>query len=197
MKYWHLLALALACVTGGSAMAAESVHEFKMKDIDGKVVALSDYKGKVLLIVNVASECGLTPQYEQLQALHDKYHEKGLVVVGIPCNQFGGQEPGTEKDIKKFCSDNYKVSFPMMSKVNVNGDKQDPLYTYLKKQEPAHDYLKSEPRPWITHHKSQRNWFRTDCKWPNVRLTPSQRRRLLAQHKTPVTLSHGRCSVCT
>ena len=145
MKYRHSLALALAFVTGGSAMAAESVHEFKMKDIDGKEVALSDYKGKVLLIVNVASECGLTPQYEQLQALHDKYHEKGLVVVGIPCNQFGGQEPGTEKDIKKFCSENYKVSFPMMSKVNVNGDKQDPLYAYLKKQEPAHDYLKSEP----------------------------------------------------
>ena len=145
MKYWHSLALTLAFVAGGSVMAAESVHEFKLKDIDGKEFALSDYKGKVLLIVNVASECGLTEQYEQLQALHDKYHEKGLVVVGIPCNQFGGQEPGTEKDIKKFCSERFKVSFPMMSKVNVNGDKQDPLYTYLKKQEPAQDYLKSEP----------------------------------------------------
>ena len=79
-------------------MAADSIHEFKMKNIEGKDVELSEYKGKVLLVVNVASKCGATPQYEQLQALQDKYKEKGLVVVGVPCNQFGGQEPGTEKD---------------------------------------------------------------------------------------------------
>ena len=96
-------------------MAADSVHEFKAKSIQGKEVDLSEYKGKVLLIVNVASECGLTPQYEQLQALHEKYGDKGLVVIGFPCNQFGGQEPGSEKEIVKFCSDNYKVTFPMLS----------------------------------------------------------------------------------
>jgi len=102
-------------------MAADSIHEFKMTDIEGKDVELSDYKGKVLLVVNVASKCGATPQYEQLQALQDKYKEKGLVVVGVPCNQFGGQEPGTEKDIQKFCTDKYKVTFPMMSRDNFNG----------------------------------------------------------------------------
>lgn len=122
-------------------MAADSVHEFKLKSIDGEEVALSEYKGKVLMIVNVASECGLTPQYEQLQALHDKYHEKGLVVIGVPCNQFGGQEPGTELEIKKFCSDNYKVTFPMMSKVDVNGDKQDPLYAFLKEHSEKKDKI--------------------------------------------------------
>ena len=101
-------------------MAADSVHEFKMKNIEGKEVELSEYKGKVLLVVNVASKCGATPQYEQLQALQEKYGEKGLVVIGVPCNQFGGQEPGTEKEIKKFCTNKYDVTFPMMSKVDVN-----------------------------------------------------------------------------
>jgi glutathione peroxidase len=132
MKYWQTLALALACFVGGSAMAADSVHEFQMKSIDGKDVKLADYKGKVILFVNVASQCGLTPQYTQLQTLHEKYADKGLVVIGVPCNQFGAQEPGTEKDIKQFCSSKYNVTFPMMSKVDVNGAKQDALYTFLK-----------------------------------------------------------------
>jgi len=114
------------------ALAADSVHEFKMKSIDGKDVDMSEFEGKVLLIVNVASECGLTPQYKELQAIHEKYAEKGLVVVGFPCNQFGSQEPGSEKDIKKFCTENYKVTFPMMSKIDVNGDNQAPLYDFLK-----------------------------------------------------------------
>ena len=117
-KFWQTLVLGMVCVAGTTSMAADSIHEFKMKDIEGKEVELSEYKGKVLLVVNVASKCGATPQYEQLQALQDKYSEKGLVVVGVPCNQFGGQEPGTEKDIQKFCTDKYKVTFPMMSKVD-------------------------------------------------------------------------------
>lgn len=134
-KFWHALVLGMFCVAGTTSMAADSIHEFKMKNIEGKEVELSEYKGKVLLVVNVASKCGATPQYEQLQALQDKYKEKGLVVVGVPCNQFGGQEPGTEKEIQKFCTDKYKVTFPMMSKVNVNDDKEakaDPLYKFLK-----------------------------------------------------------------
>lgn len=146
MKFWSAvtIAMSIACFSGGAAMSADSVHEFKAKSIDGKEIELSEYKGKVLLIVNVASECGLTPQYEQLQALHEKYSDKGLVVIGFPCNQFGGQEPGTEKDIKKFCSDNYKVTFPMMSKVEVNGEEQTALYKYLKSQDPGFDYLKED-----------------------------------------------------
>jgi glutathione peroxidase len=132
MKFLQTAVLAVACVFQGVAMGADTVHEFKMKSIDGKEVNLSEYKGKVLLIVNVASRCGLTPQYTQLQALHEKYADKGVVIIGVPCNQFGAQEPGTEAEIKQFCSSKYDVTFPMMSKVDVNGAKQDPLYAFLK-----------------------------------------------------------------
>jgi glutathione peroxidase len=132
MRFIHTLALATSVFFGAVSMAADSVHEIAMKSIDGKDVKLSEYKGKVLLIVNVASQCGLTNQYTQLQALHEKYADKGVVVIGVPCNQFGGQEPGTETEIKTFCSTKYSVSFPMMSKVKVNGDGQHELYSFLK-----------------------------------------------------------------
>ncbi len=141
-KFWQTLVLGMIFVAGTTSMAADSIHEFKMKDIEGKEVELSEFKDKVVLIVNVASKCGATPQYEQLQALSDKYSKKGLVVVGVPCNQFGGQEPGSEKDIKEFCSTKYKVTFPMMSKVDVNGDKEDPLYTFLKAHAESKDNVK-------------------------------------------------------
>ncbi|HRA88665.1 MAG TPA: glutathione peroxidase, partial [Planctomycetaceae bacterium] len=139
-KFWQRLALGMVCLAGTTLMAADSVYDFKLKNIEGEEVDLSEYKGKVLLVVNVASKCGATPQYEQLQALHEKYGEKGLVVVGVPCNQFGGQEPGTEKDIKEFCTSKYDVGFPMFSKVDVNGDKESPLYKFLK----AHSESKAD-----------------------------------------------------
>jgi glutathione peroxidase len=118
-----------------STMTFADDHEcalnFKVKTIDGETVDLEDYEGNVVLIVNVASECGLTPQYEGLQALYEKYQEKGFVVLGFPCNQFGSQEPGTDADIKEFCSSKYSVKFPMFSKVDVNGDDAAPIYKYL------------------------------------------------------------------
>ena len=104
---------------------------FKMKTLDGKDVDLSDYQGKVVLIVNVASRCGLTPQYKELQALHEKYSGEGLVILGFPCNQFGSQEPGTAEEIQKFCAANYGVKFAMFSKVSVNGDEACDLYKHL------------------------------------------------------------------
>jgi glutathione peroxidase len=109
----------------------ESVFEFTVKDIDGKDVKLSKYKGKVMLFVNVASKCGLTPQYNGLQAVYSKYKEKGLVVLGFPANNFMGQEPGTNDEIKTFCSTKYNVSFPMFSKISVKGDDIDPLFAWL------------------------------------------------------------------
>jgi glutathione peroxidase len=102
-----------------------------MKNIDGKEVALDAYKGKVLLFVNVASKCGLTPQYKEIQALYEKYKDKGLVVLGFPANNFMGQEPGSDKDIKEFCTLKYDVTFPMFSKISVKGSDQHPLYKYL------------------------------------------------------------------
>jgi glutathione peroxidase len=113
------------------AVAASSVHTFTLKSIDGQPAPLSAYKGKTVLIVNVASKCGLTPQYEALEALYRKYKDRGLVVIGVPANNFGSQEPGTDEEIKTFCKRTYGVSFPMMSKVSVKGDDQTPLYRHL------------------------------------------------------------------
>jgi len=104
---------------------------FKMKSLDGKEIDLNQYRGKVVMVVNVASKCGLTPQYEQLQALHEKYSEKGLAILGFPCNQFGTQEPGTAAEIQQFCRANYGVTFDMFAKIEVNGDGACPLYKHL------------------------------------------------------------------
>ncbi|MBX9600986.1 MAG: glutathione peroxidase [Bryobacteraceae bacterium] len=111
--------------------AANSVHEFTMNNIDGQSAPLSAYKGKVLLIVNVASQCGFTPQYEGLQKLYSNYKDKGLVVIGFPANNFMGQEPGSDAEIKQFCSRKYNVNFPMYSKISVKGGDKAPLYQYL------------------------------------------------------------------
>ena len=105
-----------------------TVYDFSAKTIDGKARKLSDYKGKVLLVVNTASQCGFTPQYKGLEALYKKYKDKGFAVLGFPSNQFGQQEPGTESEIAEFCEMNYGVTFPMFSKIDVNGDAAHPLY---------------------------------------------------------------------
>lgn len=110
------------------------IYTIPVKTIDGTATTLDAYRGKVLLIVNVASKCGFTPQYKGLEAIYQKYKDQGLVVLGFPCNQFGGQEPGTEAEIQSFCSLNYGVTFPMFAKVDVNGSEEHPLYTYLKSQ---------------------------------------------------------------
>ncbi len=112
-------------------MGPNTIYDFTMKDIDGKSVSLAKFKGKVLLVVNVASKCGLTPQYKGLEALYREYRPKGVVIIGFPANNFGGQEPGTEKEIKEFCSATYDVTFPMFSKISVKGDDQAPLYKWL------------------------------------------------------------------
>jgi glutathione peroxidase len=111
--------------------APATIYEFKMKDIDGKEVSLDKFKGQVLLVVNVASKCGNTPQYDGLEKMYAKYKEQGFAVLGFPANQFGGQEPGTNTEIKEFCTLTYGVKFPMFSKIVVKGDGIDPLYTWL------------------------------------------------------------------
>ncbi|MBO0798466.1 MAG: glutathione peroxidase [Blastocatellia bacterium] len=116
-------------------MTAKSVLEFTMKDIDGKDVKLDDYRGKVLLIVNVASHCGYTPQYEGLESIYKKYKDQGLVVMGFPANNFAGQEPGTNQEIKTFCKTKYNVSFPMFAKISVKGGDIHPLYRFLTSKE--------------------------------------------------------------
>ncbi len=116
-----------------------NVYDFKAKTIDGKEQSLRDYEGKVLLVVNVASQCGLTPHYGGLQELYTNFGPRGLVVLGFPCNQFGAQEPGSEGEIKTFCETNYGVSFPMFAKIDVNGGARHPLYEYLTAQQTTPD----------------------------------------------------------
>lgn len=123
--------LVALCVTAGMAMGASSVHEFTMKTLDGKQVPLASFKGKVMLVVNVASQCGYTYQYEGLQALYVKYKDQGLVVVGFPANNFGAQEPGSNAEIGAFCKSKFGVTFPMFSKISVKGSDKAPLYQFL------------------------------------------------------------------
>lgn len=136
-------ALAAAALLGATPMSAapqpKSPLDFKMKDIDGKEVDLSQYKGKVVMIVNVASKCGNTPQYATLQKLYTQYKDRGFVVLGFPANEFGMQEPGSNGEIKEFCNARYKVTFPMFSKIVVKGEGQDPMYRFLtdKTTDPA------------------------------------------------------------
>ena len=110
---------------------AGSIYDIPVKDIDGKDTTLAAYKGKVVLIVNVASHCGYTPQYKSLEAVYKKYKDQGFVVLGFPCNQFGGQEPGTNEEIKQFCTSKYDVTFPLFDKIEVNGANRHPLYVAL------------------------------------------------------------------
>lgn len=114
-----------------TGMAASSIHDFTMKAIDGKSIPLSNFKGHVLLVVNVASQCGYTPQYEGLEKLYETYKARGFVIAGFPANNFGGQEPGTDSEIQTFCKSKYGVTFPMFSKISVTGAEQAPLYEWL------------------------------------------------------------------
>lgn len=116
---------------------AENLHELEYTDNKGKTVSLSDYEGKVVLIVNTASKCGFTPQYQGLEALYKKYKEQGFEIIGFPCDQFGGQEPGNDGEIEQFCELNFGVSFPLSTKVEVNGNNTHPVFDYLKSTAPG------------------------------------------------------------
>ena len=123
-----------------------TAYDYEAKSLDGKSVRLAEYTGKVLLVVNTASECGFTPQFEGLEKLYEQYRDRGLVVLGFPCNQFGAQEPGSAAEIGAFCQKNYGVNFPMFEKIDVNGDTAHPLYQWLKQS--ARGVLGSEGIKW-------------------------------------------------
>lgn len=137
LKTIFSLLLILSINTLAKDAPMKTIYDFKVNTIDGKETTLEQYKGKVMLIVNVASKCGYTPQYAGLETLYKKYKEQGLVVLGFPCNQFSSQEPGSEAEIQNFCRVNFGVTFPMFSKINVNGDNTHPLYSYLKSEQPG------------------------------------------------------------
>ncbi len=128
------LILGLLAVATVSCLSAESVYDFKVKNAQGKEVALSEYKGKVMLIVNTATRCGFTPQYNELEALYEKYAKEGLAILDFPCNQFGEQAPGSIQEIHQYCTVNFNIQFPQFDKIEVNGKNASPLYVYLKSQ---------------------------------------------------------------
>lgn len=132
-------------LNAGESMS-KHFYDFEAKDITGKTVSMSKYKGKVTLVVNVASECGFTPQYEGLEKLYQTYHKQGFEILGFPCNQFGGQEPGTHKEIQKFCKVKFGVTFPLFEKIKVNGEHTHPLFAYLKSEQTG--FLGTESIKW-------------------------------------------------
>lgn len=143
----RLFFITILTLTFGLSKGKEmTIYDYKVKDIDGKEISLSKYKGKTLLIVNVASKCGFTSQYEGLEKLFDKYKEQDFMILGFPSNQFGSQEPGTNDEIKQFCSLTYGVSFDMFAKIDVNGSNEDPLYAFLKQKVPG--FLGSKAIKW-------------------------------------------------
>jgi len=130
----HLLVGVIVFMTAASLYAASNIYDFTLPLLNGKAAPLASYKGKVVLVVNVASRCGFTPQYTALEATYEKYKDQGFVIIGFPANNFGGQEPGTNEEIQKFCTGKYNVTFPVYGKVSVKGDDQTPLYSYLTKE---------------------------------------------------------------
>ena len=141
-----LAILTLSVQNCAKEKSVASIYDFEVNTIDGTPTTLAPYRGKVILIVNVASKCGFTPQYDGLEALYEKYRARGFVVLGFPCNQFGAQEPGTEAEIMNFCRVNFGVTFPMFAKIEVNGEGAHPLYRYLKRAQPG--VLGSEAIKW-------------------------------------------------
>lgn len=161
---------ALALLVFAGCSKKPSIYDISVKDINGKEVSMAQYKGKVLLIVNVASKCGLTPQYKGLEALYLKYKDQGFEILAFPCNQFFGQEPGTNDEIQSFCSLNYKVTFHLFDKIDVNGENESPLYTYLKAQAPFVGYPEGfedfGERLTMIHQKTGTGFDRGDAiKW--------------------------------
>lgn len=141
-----LLLFTLSTTIYAKESKMQSIYDINVKTIQGEETTLAPYKDQVLLIVNVASKCGFTPQYDGLESLYQKYKDKGFTVLGFPCNQFGSQEPGTEEEIQNFCRVNFGVTFPMFSKIDVNGENTHPLYVHLKSKQPG--FLGTELIKW-------------------------------------------------
>ena len=161
------LSLLLAILWCGSILfAADGIYDFTLPSIDGEPTGLSNYKGKVVLLVNVASRCGFTPQYSALESIYEKYKDQGFVILGFPANNFGGQEPGTNAEIKNFCSTKYNVSFPMFAKVSVKGADCTPLYQYLTQQ----------ANPGLTG----------DIKWNFTKFLVDRNGKVVARFESPV-----------
>lgn len=175
-----------------SLFASErNVHSFSVNDINGNKVNLSDYSGKTLLIVNVASKCGFTFQYEGLQKLYDELKDSNFVILAFPCNQFADQEPGTNEEIKEFCSSTYGVTFPMFDKIDVNGENADPLYQYLVEQKGFEGFDESKPRAKMIKGVLEKHFPESlkgnSIKWNFTKFLVDKNGNVVERFETPVT----------
>ena len=168
-----------------------SLYEISATTIDGQATTLNDFAGKTLLIVNVASKCGLTPQYEQLEALYEKYKDKGLVVMGFPSNEFAGQEPGSDAEIKEFCQMTFGVKFPMFGKVSVNGEQRHPLYNNLVAAQPKAQQLENSPlKAKLEEHGLLGGKSESDIMWNFEKFLVSGDGKVVGRFAPDITVDH-------
>lgn len=177
-----------------------SIYDQIITDAKGKNIFLSEYKGKVLLIVNTATGCGFTPHYEDLEKMYEKYHEKGLEIIDIPCNQFGGQAPGTEEEIHTFCTLHYNTQFPQMKKSDVNGNNELPLYTYLKSQQGFKGFTEHKHKEILEKMLAEKdpNWkISSDIKWNFTKFIVDRQGNVVARFEPTVSMDEVEKCVAT
>ena len=181
--------MAMVCML---TLSAQNIYDFKVKDDLGNDVSLSAYKGKVLLIVNTATRCGFTPQYKELEALYEKYHQEGLEILDFPCNQFGQQAPGTIQEIHQFCTANFDIQFPQFDKIEVNGAGAHPLYTWLKAQKGFGGFDVSEQRGKMMDGMLRRQDSdydkKSDIKWNFTKFLVARDGRVIARYEPTATV---------
>ena len=190
----------LMAMTGVLTMSAQSIYDFTVKDDAGQDVSLSDYKGKVLLIVNTATRCGFTPQYKELEALYEKYHSEGLEILDFPCNQFGQQAPGSIQEIHEFCTANFAIRFPQFDKIEVNGANESPLYTWLKAQKGFGGFDVGDPRGKMMDgmlRKQDADYDKkSDIKWNFTKFLVSRDGRVLKRYEPTEQMTDIEADIC-
>ena len=188
----NIIAAAIAAFTMATTISAQSVYDFKVKDMDGKEVSLSEYKGKVLLIVNTATKCGFTPQYEELQEMYDKYKDKGLVILDFPCNQFGGQAPGDIASIHEFCTSKYETTFPQFDKIDVNGENESPLFAFLKSKQAFKGFGNGEQAKFMDEMLKKQDpdyASKPDIKWNFTKFLVDSKGNVVARFEPTVSMN--------
>lgn len=187
----RILTLLLLAASTLTIMSQTTIHDFTVTDNKGNAVALSQYKGKVLLIVNTATACGFTPQYEDLDSLYDAYADKGLEILDFPCNQFGAQAPGTDEEIQEFCTLRYNTKFPRFKKIEVNGENELPLYTFLKAQKTFAGFDPAHPLTSILHgmfSKADPDYDKNaEIKWNFTKFLVNQEGKVVARFEPTAT----------
>ena len=188
----RLLTLCLIMVAGAMQLAAQGIYDIRVKNDAGQEVSLSDYRGKVLLIVNTATRCGFTPQYEELEALYKKYCDEGLEILDFPCNQFGQQAPGTIREIHEFCTANFDIQFPQFDKVDVNGPQASPLFTFLKSKQPFRGFNTADPKGKMMDNMLRKQDAaydkKSDIKWNFTKFLVSRDGRVIARYEPTATV---------